>query len=224
MNQATQPWTKGRPPGQAAVPKPWLPIRLLRRTYRLTRLALVLVALTQIVVVLTPAGDRLLEWLDVTTPPVKADYIVCLGGHPHRLLWAVDAYRRGLAPKIIVSNHPVAAEWMHDKLVQCGIPDDRIITDSASGTTDAHPVNIARLPGIDPRTTRLLIVTGHDHSRRAAACFTKAGYRHFSIYGAGFTPQKDVSYAMRVRGRIQWLPSLLYEYAGLFQYAILGRI
>jgi uncharacterized SAM-binding protein YcdF (DUF218 family) len=224
MKQATQPPKNGNTAPEAPAPKPWLPFRIVRRTYRVTRATLILIALTQIVLVLTPAADRLFEWLDVTAPPAKADYIVCLGGNPARLLWAVDAYRRGFAPKVIVSNHPVAAEWMHDKLVQCGIPRDRIMTDSASGTTEEHPGNIAHLPGIDPRTTRLLIVTSQDHSRRAAGCFAKAGYQHFSVYGAGFLPQKDVSYAMRVRGRIQLLPYLLYEYTGLLQYWVMGRI
>jgi len=224
MKQATQPPTKGNATPQVPAPKPWLPFRVIRRTYRLTRATLILIALSQIVIVLTPAADRLYEWLDVTAPPAKSDYIVCLGGNPARLLWAVDAYRRGFAPKIIVSNHPVAAEWMYNKLVQCGIPRDRIVSDSASGTTDDHPRNVARLPGIDPRTTRLLIVTSHEHSRRAAACFAKAGYQHLSVYGAGFIPQRDVSYVMRVRGRIQLLPNLLYECAGLLQYWAMGRI
>ena len=224
MKQATQPPAKGNVGPQIPAPKPWLPFRIVRRTYRLTRVSLILIALSQIVIVLTPAADRLYEWLDVSAPPVKADYIVCLGGNPARLLWAVDAYRHGFAPKIIVSNHPVAAEWMYNKLVQCGIPRDRIISDPASGTTDAHPINVARLPGIDPRTTHLLIVTDHEHSRRAAACFTKAGYQQFSVYGSGFVPQKDIPYLMRVRGRVQLLPHLLYEYTGLLQYWVLGRI
>ncbi|MBP7936582.1 MAG: YdcF family protein [Phycisphaerae bacterium] len=224
MKQATQPPTTNHLDAQAPGPKAWLPIRILRRGYRLTRAALVLIALTQILLVLTPAVERLYAWLDVTKPPAKADYIVCLGGNPARLLWAVDAYRRGFAPKVIVSNHPVAAEWMHDTLIQCGIPRDRIMTDSTSGTTEAHPAGIDRLPGIDPQTTRLLIVTSHHHSRRAADCFAKAGYRHFSVFGAGFLPQKDVAYFMRVRSRLQLLPHVLYEYVGLVQYWLMGRI
>jgi len=194
------------------------------RVYTRTRAVLAGVTLLLVILVGTPVTDRLYEALDVTGPPQDADVIVCLGGNPARLLWAVDAYRRGFAPKIIVSNLPGAAPWMRDKLVQCGIPRDRIVVDDEAAVTADHPATIAALPGIDPERTRLLIVTDHDHSRRVAACFRKGGFRYFSIVGAGFPLSRQGSFQMRCRWRLLALPRIVYEYAALLQYRLQGRI
>jgi len=160
----------------------------------------------------------------VTENATPADVIVCLGGNPGRLLWTVDAYREGLGSKIVVSNRPGAAQWMRDQLEQCGIPADRILVDDKAGTTADHPYTIEQLPGIDQDRTRLLIITDHDHSRRVAGCFRKAGFEHFRIVGAGFPLRQDGSFLRRCRWRILALPRILYEYAGIVQYWCQGKI
>ena len=203
------------------------PSRMIRwsgAVYRRVRGLLAMFMLVLILFLVLPIPERLYAWLDVTSPPRSADAIICIGGDPARLLWAMDAYRRRLAPKLIVTNLPGASEWMRDKLVQCGIPSDRILMDSTSGTTWDHPSRIARLPGVDPANQRFLIVTSHDHSRRVAACFRRGGYQRFSIYGAGFPLRTDGAFQMRVRWRILELPHIIYEYAALFEYWWQGRI
>jgi len=197
---------------------------LIARCYAGARAALAGAALLAAVLIFTPLTDRLYLALDVTSPPTPSDVIVCLGGNPARLLWAVDAYRRGFASRIIVSNRPGAAQWMRDKLLQCGIPRGDIIVDDQAAVTADHPRTIASLAGIDPARTRLLIVTDHEHSRRVAACFRKAGYRHLSIVGAGFRLRQDGPFQMRCRWRLLALPQILYEYAALVQYWLQGRI
>ncbi|NLX20806.1 MAG: YdcF family protein [Phycisphaerae bacterium] len=212
------------PQPAARAPVRRAPFRMLAWCYCRARALFAVVALLQIILVCTPITDRLYRWLDVTKPPQQADLIVCLGGNEARLLWAVDAYHRGLAPRIVVSNLPGAAQWMRNKLLQCGIPADRVILDDASGTTAEHPPNVARLPGLDPARHRFLLVTDHDHSRRALACFRKAGFTHVSVYGSGFPMRDDGPFHMRCRWRILVLPRLLYEYAALVQYRWQGRI
>lgn len=196
---------------------------IVRWYYRLLTL-LALVALFQLVLITTPVTESLYEWLDVTSEPRTADVIVCLGGDTGRLIWTVDAYREGLAPTVVVSSLPGAAEWMRDKLVQCRIPPEAILVDHASGTTGEHPGGIAALPGIDPATNSFLLVTDHDHSRRVAMCFRKAGYRDFTIYGAGFKLRREAPYLRLCRWRVLVMPRLLYEYTALVKYWWQGKI
>lgn len=177
-----------------------------------------------VLVVLTPVPERIYTWLDVTGEPVAADYIVCLGGNPSRLLWAVEDYRAGYAPKIIVTSLPESAKWMQDKLVQCGIPRSAILVENQSRTTGDHPAAVAKLPGVDPATQRLLLVTDFEHSRRAAACFRRFGYTHISVHGAGFKLRENPEQQKCLRWRIRELPTLLYECSALVQYWVQGKI
>ena len=216
-----QPAPTAQPPAQTAPPRRRGPVR---RLYTLVRSILALGMLAIVLLIVTPIPEKLYEWLDVTSPPAKSDYIVCLGGDPARLIWAVEAYRHGYAPRIIVTNKPEAVAWMKDRLVECGIPKSAIDIDSASSTTADHPAAIAQLPGIDPARQRFMLVTDYEHSRRAAACFRHGGYVHVSVYGAGFHLRQNPEPIKSWRWRIMELPTLLYEYAALTQYWLQGRI
>jgi len=195
------------------------------RAYRLARGGLALGMLFQVVLVFTPLAEQLYDWLNVTEPPQPADVIVCLGGADRRLIWAADLFARDLAPRVIVSNKPGAAEKMRDTLVQSGVPADRVLVDAASHTTGDHPARIAALPGIDPRGQRFLIVTGQADSRRVAACFRHGGYQNFTVYAG----RSSASFAAsdpshRWRERILALPMIAYEYTALIKYWLEGRI
>jgi uncharacterized SAM-binding protein YcdF (DUF218 family) len=107
----------------------------------------------------------------------------------------------------------------------CGVPADRILIDSASRCTADHPACIAALPGVDPAEQRFVIVTDRLHTRRAAACFRHGGYRHFQLY----TGRTAASYAEPIAGqdwrqRFHIMSDVAYEYAGLLQYWLKGRI
>jgi uncharacterized SAM-binding protein YcdF (DUF218 family) len=200
--------------------------RLRRAAARLIRTLAFLLAvamLLQIVLVTTPATEQLYGWLSVTQDPQPADVIVCLGGRHERLVWTARAYSQKLAPRVIVSNAPGAAEFMRDLLVQCGVPRRDVIVDNRSHTTYEHPAGVAQVPGIDPARDRLLIVTDHEHSRRSAAVFRKAGYAHFSIYGGPKMTLEETSRSM-FKWRVQILPRIAYEYAALLQYWLQGKI
>src|SRR5207247_3413177 len=109
------------PPDSDASPAPNPGISRLRRVVsRLMKICLYVLAAgmaVQILLVTTPAMDRLYGWLIVTQDPQPADVIVCLGGHLERLLWTVKAYNGHDAPAVVVSNAPGAAEFMRDVLV-----------------------------------------------------------------------------------------------------------
>lgn len=192
------------------------------RLYRLMRSMLAAGMLVLVLLVFTPIPERIHDWLDVSEPIRHADYIVCLGGHPQRLVWVVEAYSRGFAPKVIVTNLPGPAQWMADRLVEAGVPKKAILVDKDAGTTADHPRSIAKLPGIDPRTQQFLIVTDYDHSRRAAACFRQAGYQNFAIYGSGFGYPPDKKHP--IKWRISMLARLGYECLAMAKYYVQGKI
>jgi uncharacterized SAM-binding protein YcdF (DUF218 family) len=216
-----EPMTKSQTPGCTPVRHLLWPIV---RFYRIVRGILALGMLSLVVLLVTPIPERIYTWLDVTAPAENADYIVCLGGNPSRLLWAVEAYRKGYAPRIIVTSLPSAAQWMQRKLVQCGIPESDILVDDQSKTTGDHPACIAALPNVDPALQKFLVVTDYEHSRRAAACFRQGGYQHVTMFGAGFTLREEPESKMRWRWRVMELPRLAYECSALVKYWVQGRI
>lgn len=205
-----------RPVGRRAAP--------IVRLYRLVRGVLALGMLSLGAVLFTPIPERVYAWLDVTGPAEQADYIVCLGGNPSRLLWAVEAYRKGYAPRIIVTSLPGAAQWMEGKLIECGISEGAILVDDRSRTTGDHPGCIAALAGVDPASQKFLVVTDFEHSRRAAACFRRGGYRQVTVVGAGFALREDPEKQMRWRWRVMELPKLAYECSAIIKYRMQGRI
>jgi len=214
--------------GQAAGAMPPAERRSRRFASRLRRLIaglLALAMLAQLVYVFTPVGDVVSNWLVVLQEPRPADFIVCLGGRDERLIWVADLYRRGLAPRVIVSNRAGAAEKMGEYLMLVGVPAGRIQIDISSQCTADHPGAIGALPGVDIRNQRFLIVTDALHSRRAAACFRRAGYGHFQFYAgqpAGAFGGPAVGWQWRQR--FLDMPYVAYEYTALLKYWLQERI
>jgi uncharacterized SAM-binding protein YcdF (DUF218 family) len=198
-------------------------------------LALAMVA--EIILVSTPLPEHLYDWLSVAQelPSRPVDAIVCLGGRYERLIWTAVAYRQQRAvheasrrpgPQIIVCNAPGAADFMKYLLTNCGVPAADVRVDDRSYTTADHPAGVARLPGMDPARTEFLLVTDHEHSRRVAAIFRKAGYAHFTIYGGPFSRPGPADKTPRnlFKWRVGFIPRILYEYAALAQYWWQGKI
>lgn len=215
-------------PEQSAGPMPVPGRRSRRFPARLRRLIAGLLALgmlAQLVYVFTPVGDVVSNWLVVIEEPQPADFIVCLGGRDERLIWVADLYRRGLATRVIVSNRAGAAEKMGEYLMLCGVPAGRIQIDVNSHCTADHPQAIGALPGIDIQNQRFLIVTDALHSRRAAACFRRAGYSQFQFYAG-----QPAGAFGESRGGWQWrqrfieMPYVAYEYTALLKYWLWERI
>lgn len=163
---------------------------------RLRRGLAVLIALVGVlvlaIVLLAPAAGRFLVAED---PAEKADAIVVLAGsYPDRVLEAVDLYKRGLAPRIILCREPDTTGFRRitelgltvprpsdiNRMVaeQLGVPPQAIEVLSRSGdSTYAEAQSV-----IDEVTRRgfssILLVTSKYHTRRAAAIYrTLAGDR-----------------------------------------------
>lgn len=217
------------PTAQATTPRrPSQVRRLATRAYRVTRGALALAMLLEVLLVCTPLTETLLGGLVVTEPAAPADVIVCLGGDLSRVAIAADLFHRGFAPRVAVTHLPGAAEEWGNLLVEWGVPADRVLVDATSRTTADHPSGVARLPGIDPATQRFILVTDLEHSRRAVACFRHAGYRHVSVYGGppglpGSGGGSDTT-LHAFRWRLQHLPHIVCEYAALAKYWVCGLI
>ncbi|MBI4580400.1 MAG: YdcF family protein [Planctomycetes bacterium] len=173
----------------------------------------------------TPLGNLLFRHLSVTVAdPPKADYIVCLGGGMGREVRAAQLWHRKVAPIVIVSNRPGAAEWMRTLVEQTGVPHDRVLVDDTSYTTADHPEGIARVPGVDRHRQRFVIVTDHVHSRRAQACFLKAGYEHVTFWGGLKGVNPPTTYWEWCEWRIINLPMIVYECAATAKYTWRGTI
>lgn len=134
---------------------------------------------------LLPAAGRYLVRED---PPEHADAIVVLAGsYPDRVLEAVDLYKRGLAPRIILCREPETSGFRRvDELglsvprpsdvnrsvaEQLGVPPQAIeVLARAGDSTYAEAQTV-----IDEATRRgyraILLVTSKYHTRRAAAIY-----------------------------------------------------
>lgn len=191
---------------------------------RATRNLLAIGMLAQLVLIFTPATERVYDWLSVSVAsPERADYIVCLGGGSGREGRAAQLWHRKVAPFVIVSNAPGAAEWMRNVVADCGVPRDRIIVDNRSYTTAGHPPAVAELRGIDRESQRFVIVTDHTHGRRSRACFAEAGYKHIAIH-SGREPNPRTSFRDVLEWRVYTIPPILYELAAMVQYWCEGKL
>jgi hypothetical protein len=67
-----------------------------------------------------------------------------------------------------------------------------------------------------------VIVTDHTHTRRARACFVKAGYTNVVMYAG--KEKRDSLFLERCKWRIMVLPAIIYESAALAKYWWQGKI
>jgi uncharacterized SAM-binding protein YcdF (DUF218 family) len=114
----------------------------------------------------------LYTFLDVTTPPKQADFIVILGGGRDggRAQMAAQLYQRGYADYIISSGCDEGQCMDRRILSQGGIPDDAIleIRDATNTWNEAQQVlALLRVKG----AKSAIIVTDSFHSRRAQATY-----------------------------------------------------
>ena len=126
-------------------------------------------------VVLQAAG----AFLVVQDPPRPADAIIVLGGDwKGRIEKAVELYRQGLAPRIVVTGgrrvapETTEADYLAAVAVRAGVPRDAIIIERSSDSTwqnALHTLELARQQGY----RRVLLVTSDWHSRRASWIFRR---------------------------------------------------
>ncbi len=128
-----------------------------------------------------------------------------------RARYAAELYRRGLAPTLIltggVGDHPPSEARAAAVIArEEGVPDEAIVLEERSTSTEENALEAARL--VDAR--RVLVVTDAYHVFRAERVFR----RHFArAVGVGTEGPTSV----RIRGALR-------EVTALAGYALLGRL
>ena len=107
--------------------------------------------------------------LTVDSGPVKADFLVVLGGTSDRAERAAELFKQGEAPEILVSGKGDCVS--NEKLLEEeGVPEKAITLECGSHTTRENAefsIPLLHALGAKP----LIIVTSWYHSRRALMCF-----------------------------------------------------
>ena len=132
-------------------------------------------------------GGRYLQHED---PLVKADALFVLAGtRLERALEAVDLYKDGIAPVIVLSpgrpdpaellvrargiRFPSDAELVRDVMVQMGIPAAAILATDGSVDNTAQEANLLRAMVQARGWRRVIIITSKYHTRRSAFAFRR---------------------------------------------------
>jgi uncharacterized SAM-binding protein YcdF (DUF218 family) len=148
---------------------------------------------------------RSLEWKHLPSPEVstyseRAEAIVVLGGgtrafdYPRlssevneagdRLLYAARLYRRGVAPRILLSGGsarlsgregPTDAENMANVLLDVGVPQEALVLESFSRNTRENAVETWSILS-DIGIERVILVTSAVHMPRAESVFRQVGF------------------------------------------------
>jgi uncharacterized SAM-binding protein YcdF (DUF218 family) len=129
------------------------------------------------------------QWLQYQPPLEKSDYLVPLAGDDNRLLTAIELYKQGYAPMILLSNvyvpplsraeklqgelgHPMIHphQLRREMLDHFGVPATATAEFGQSHiSTTAEAESLRQYLG--DRTVRVILVTSPFHARRAAITF-----------------------------------------------------
>jgi uncharacterized SAM-binding protein YcdF (DUF218 family) len=158
----------------------------LRTAVRRALLALIGLSVLAIVWLLYYGG----RYLQHEDPLQKADAIFVLAGtRLQRSFEAVDLYKEGYAPLIVLSpgrpdageallkqrgiRFPSEAELVRDVLVQLGIPATAVVATSGYVDNTAQEADLVRAMVTTHQWRRVIIVTSKYHTRRAAFAFRR---------------------------------------------------
>ena len=207
-------------------------------TRRILSFAASMTAFVLLICVLTPILRPLEDVLDVSTPPVKADVIVALGGGMRcgagqleaaslaRVVKAIELWRAGFAPALTLSK--TSGLWpdcpsissVASKIVVNLAPSptpEISILENVSNTRD----EAERVAALAKRNGwhRVLIITSPTHSRRALATFKQLGLNASVV--AASEPRFDGELRLPY-DRMMALPAMVREVAGLVKYTLFG--
>lgn len=164
----------------------------------------------------------------VTKKSPAEDGRVAYGGGADRVLQALRLYKMGKVDTIIVSGGSgklepdghVEAFAMKSTLIQCGVPENRIITESNSKNTFQNAVFSA--PHI--RSKKALLITSAFHMKRSVACFEKQGIQVMA-YPVHYQTKADIEwkdlYFPSTQALQKW-ELIFHETIGRLSYKIMG--
>ncbi len=196
---------------------------MLRKLFWCVQWFINLCVLGIILIIFTPAGKWAEDKMVSVDKLGKADYIVVLGGDIERTIEAARLYSLGWAPKVIVTSTGSNADDMAALAVEFGVKKEDIIVEPNSKRTANHPEAVAKLPGVDKKKQRFIILTSYLHSGRARRCFENDGYRKIMVvtpawrYGGKMGLEKDGWYH-----RLRNIPAMARETVGWGLYKTMG--
>ena len=177
----------------------------------------------------------LAEPLRIAEPPRPADAVVVFaggvgesgragGGVQERIGKAVELYRDGMAPRLIISSGFVfslrEAQVMKAIAIANGVPESAIILEERAANTYENVVFTARILAHEGWRTVLLVSSPY-HMRRALLTWRKAAPDVTVIA----TPPAASQFYMHERGAsAEQIRGLLQEYVAIVHYWWLGRI
>lgn len=148
-------------------------IRILKKAYVLSLLlAFILLLLLSFVLIVYPPWPLLARLLVIDDRLEKADVIIVLSGDSEREAYAAELYRRGLAPKIIISSCGSAASQLAKRTVNQGVNEQDIIIDDNSDSTYDNSVNSKNLV-LARKFKSAIVVTSPYHMRRTKLIFER---------------------------------------------------
>lgn len=172
-------------------------------------------------------------WLSSADEPLPSSAIVVLGGDPSRALGAADLYRRGLAPRVLVSATAQSArdkrlalagiappgddELARQVLLARGVPEGAIAIYGHDLRSTLDEARALRAMFGDSGT--LLVVTSPLHVRRARIVLqTELPGERFRVIGNSYDPVPEKWWRDRDSAR-----DVLLEVAKLAYFLIGGR-
>ena len=205
----------------------------LRRVYRRTRSrlaqSLAVAAALYLLVFQTNIVWRAAEPLKMSAPPVQSDAIVVFaggvgesgragGGAQERLRRAVDLYKAGYAPRMILSSGYVysfrEAEVMRALAIDQGIPASAIVLEQKAANTYENVRFVADILR-EHRWSRILLVSSPYHMRRALLVW----HHQAADVSVVPTPAIDSQFYQHYRGAsLEQVRAMLQEYIAIAAY------
>src|SRR5712691_421066 len=203
--------------------------RVYRRTRRQASLLVVLLAAAYALVFETNALWWLAQPLKIVAPPARADAIVVFaggvgesgragGGAQERLKQAIDLFRGGYAPYLVLSSGYVysfhEAEAMRALAIDQGVPASAIALEERATNTYQN-VRFTDVILRDHRWRRILLVSSPYHMRRALLVWRKQA----PDVEVGATPAEQSQFYDHTRGAtLEQVRGILQEYLAIFAY------
>src|SRR6266542_112301 len=120
------------------------------------------------------------SWLAVEDPLAKSDAIVAISGDTGtRADTAITLWKAGWAPVIVFAGAAIdpesvsSAEIMRREALRQGVPENAMLIEPASTTTEENASEVAKLM-VEHKLRSIVLVTSPYHQRRAAIEFGRA--------------------------------------------------
>ena len=158
--------------------------------------------------------------------PKNIEYILLLGGDRDRRAWeALRLYHKIPNVKIITSGYSLHdaisdAQKTADKLVESGIPQEKIVMQELAKTTFEEAEEMKKRVGEKP----FILITASNHMPRTIALFQKAGLNPIPAPADFNRPEEDGFFSMLQSKQLEKTEHAWHEYLGLIVYKIQGKI